>query len=441
METRIEPPSFINNGRVDFGTWKNKKNHKIFADWLGKILGYTKQEHWYGIELCDIKNNYGHSLVQRYYHGNAGSFVIGIFCDKKWHPWKFKRIPHKYWHNIDNHKLYAKWLFKELGYTTPEQWYKLTDTIFTKYDGHPLLTQYYKTSPRIFLNTLFPEYEWITWKFEQVPLPFWKNKCNIKDYMLWLGKILGYTKPEHWYNITSDDLKNNYGTTPLQIYGGPSQLVMSVIHNKEWHPWKFTRTKQLYFDNYENRKTYTTWLGNELGYSLPEDWYNISCKKIIDNHGQHMFQKFYSSCPMLFVMDMFPEITWDKGKFYKRYSEGQIEWLEYLRVSTPDIRHAVNNINGEYSIPNSRYSADGYSEIENEIFEYNGDWIHGNPKIFNSNEIQPRKKITFGELYENTQKKKQFCINNGYKYVSIWESEWLTGKNAVRKLQKKWRKK
>ena len=44
--------------------------------------------------------------------------------------------------------------------------------------------------------------------------------------------------------------------------------------------------------------------------------------------------------------------------------------------------HVINNDNGEYSIPNSRYHADGYSENKNLILEYHGDYWHGNPKIY-----------------------------------------------------------
>ena len=33
---------FIENGRVNFGTWNNIENHKEYANWLFKKLGYKK---------------------------------------------------------------------------------------------------------------------------------------------------------------------------------------------------------------------------------------------------------------------------------------------------------------------------------------------------------------------------------------------------------------
>ena len=46
-----------------------KDNHKKYADWLGKELGYTKMEHWYNIKWDLINNNYGGGLL--YYYNEA----------------------------------------------------------------------------------------------------------------------------------------------------------------------------------------------------------------------------------------------------------------------------------------------------------------------------------------------------------------------------------
>ena len=71
------------------------------------------------------------------------------------------------------------------------------------------------------------------------------------------------------------------------------------------------------------------------------------------------------------------------------------------------------------------------------IFEYHGDFFHGNPKIYTPTDINTRVKKTHGELYENTLNKQQFCEKSGFKYKFIWESEWIRGKNALIILQKK----
>ena len=90
-------------------------------------------------------------------------------------------------------------------------------------------------------------------------------------------------------------------------------------------------------------------------------------------------------------------------------------------------------------VANSNYKADGYSKINNTIYEYHGDFWHGNPKIYNPDDINSITKTTYKELYDKTMQKQSFCEDNHYKYVSIWESEWLRGKNALIKIQRKYK--
>ena len=79
--------------------------------------------------------------------------------------------------------------------------------------------------------------------------------------------------------------------------------------------------------------------------------------------------------------------------------------------------------NIEYLIPDTRYKADGYSPSINTIFEFHGDFWHGNPKKHDKNDVHPVVKKTYGELYNDTKRKKSYCIEHKYKYISIWESE------------------
>ena len=60
--------------------------------------------------------------------------------------------------------------------------------------------------------------------------------------------------------------------------------------------------------------------------------------------------------------------------------------------------------------------------------EFNGNFWHGNPKIFNSDDINPISKKTYGKLYEETIEKKELLEKHGYKVISIWESEFKNNK-------------
>ena len=194
-----------------------------------------------------------------------------------------------------------------------------------------------------------------------------------------------------------------------------------------------------FWEKTENQERYAKWLGEQLGFKTMEDWYKIG-KELIHNHfGGSLLSQYYNNSPSQFVKALFPDYPWKMSKFKKQYSLGQIEWLEFRKITKPDIIHILNNEDGEFKIPNSNYRADGWSERDNSILEYHGDFWHGNPALYNQEEINLISKKSYGELYQRTLKKQRFCEECGFNYTYIWESEWMRGRNAVGILQKKFK--
>lgn len=120
-------------------------------------------------------------------------------------------------------------------------------------------------------------------------------------------------------------------------------------------------------------------------------------------------------------------------------SKIQIEWLEYCAVRDGFIQH-IGNI-GEYIVPNTKYCVDGYNIDTNTIYEFQGDFWHGNPDIYDLNEINTKLNVTFGELYFNTIDKIKLLNDMGFKVIEMWENDWRNGIKAVKKLQRVWRSK
>ena len=75
----------------------------------------------------------------------------------------------------------------------------------------------------------------------------------------------------------------------------------------------------------------------------------------------------------------------------------------------------------------------------NTIYEFQGDYWHGNPDIYDSNSINKKIGITFGELYFNTIHKNNILKDKGYNVIEMWENDWRRGVCAVKKLQRIWR--
>ena len=51
------------------------------------------------------------------------------------------------------------------------------------------------------LSNVYPEYEWLPWKFDKTL--FWDNIYMQKHFMNWAGKELGIKEMSGWYKIST----------------------------------------------------------------------------------------------------------------------------------------------------------------------------------------------------------------------------------------------
>jgi hypothetical protein len=125
-------------------------------------------------------------------------------------------------------------------------------------------------------------------------------------------------------------------------------------------------------------------------------------------------------------------------KCYKKYSHPQIQWLTFIsEFKKIQIQHAENY--GEFSIPETKFKADGFCKETNTIYEFHGDFWHGNPKIYSGEKINPISKKTFGELYQSTMIREKQIKELGFNLVVMWESDWNKINKTVKVLQRKFR--
>ena len=89
-------------------------------------------------------------------------------------------------------------------------------------------------------------------------------------------------------------------------------------------------------------------------------------------------------------------------------------------------------------ILNTRFHADGYCKETNTIYEFHGDLWHGNPKLYDKNNIS-YFGIKYGELYEKTLEREQLIKDLGYNLVVMWEYDWNKINKSIKILQRKFR--
>jgi hypothetical protein len=107
---------------------------------------------------------------------------------------------------------------------------------------------------------------------------------------------------------------------------------------------------------------------------------------------------------------------------YLRYHEIEIKqyfWASYkcqLWLNQQPVE-----IIPEWKIPGTRFRADGYCEATNTIYEFHGDYWHGNPEIYQPDEINEVVGRTMGELFQKTTERENQIKALGYNLVIVWE--------------------
>lgn len=111
-------------------------------------------------------------------------------------------------------------------------------------------------------------------------------------------------------------------------------------------------------------------------------------------------------------------------KCSSRISKPENEWLNSLKIKGLLRQYLLK-------FKNKKYIVDGYDPKTKTIYEFYGDYFHGNPQIYESKDFNKVVKKSFEELYLLTLEKEKFLIMNGYKLNIMWEAEWkkLNNKN------------
>lgn len=100
-------------------------------------------------------------------------------------------------------------------------------------------------------------------------------------------------------------------------------------------------------------------------------------------------------------------------KCSKNISRMETNFLDILKIN-------------KRQFPIQNFKVDGIKN--NKIFEFLGDFWHGNPKVYNKTDQNWINKKLFGELYKKTFLKFNILKQLGYHIYYIWERDWCKWK-------------
>jgi hypothetical protein len=100
-----------------------------------------------------------------------------------------------------------------------------------------------------------------------------------------------------------------------------------------------------------------------------------------------------------------------------RISKASKRWLDELGVERREVKLNVNFGKRKF------IRADGFDPKTNTVYEFLGDFWHGNPRVYNQNSKNPVSKKIFGQLYNQTLLRFEKLKTAGYNIVYVWEKD------------------
>lgn len=242
------------------------------------------------------------------------------------------RLPLFFWEDQHNHKRYVTWLGRKLGFEHQEDWYQVTTKDFTSNCGSTFL-EYYDNSPYAVVKRHFPDFDWKPWLFRQAPNGFWNDLNNCYAYAKWFEAQRGFKSIEGWYGITQDDVYELSGAGLMDHFSCSVQRFVSAVYpDHVWLPWLFVQVPKNFWPKKKNRIDYMKWLESKLGYTTPEDWYEVSKLDFINNQGASLMQFGYKTVDL--IRELYPKRDWQPWMFrqvYQGYWKHKTNRLAYLK--------------------------------------------------------------------------------------------------------------
>lgn len=104
--------------------------------------------------------------------------------------------------------------------------------------------------------------------------------------------------------------------------------------------------------------------------------------------------------------------------FYKSTSSKMAaNWLDDLGIPDDTGHREVSGL-----LNDRKYVVDGYDPETMTVYEFHGDYWHGNPLVYDTRDVNQSRGVTFGKLYEDTVARRMEFLSGGFAYVERWET-------------------
>jgi hypothetical protein len=263
-----------------------------------------------------------------------------ISCQKKITSNKMKEILTKW--TASSIKEAVERLQLSLGYTSMEDWYKISQADFNNNGLEGLLVGTYGGSPIRCLLSVYPEYPWNIILFKTKPQGFWNDTSNAILALQYISKTKGWNSIDDLYNISRKDIEENCSG----LWHKFSSIIDILRYSYPTTDWNITRLNRIpdnTFDNIENHKEVLHNLEKGLGIKEPIEWFDHLTYEIFISCGySNLLKRYYNDSPSEFILTMYPFLR-DKIHMLKKAPQNYYE-------DHNNIKGLVNNLASDYEI-------------------------------------------------------------------------------------------
>jgi len=195
---------------VPKGFWDKQENQRAYVDWLKKTVGVPDERQ---LNVRHFLENRGSGLLAKYDQSpHLLLFFLGRHGGSNGKGSNGKGgvdyTPRNYWTSIENQRAFLEDLANSLGFDIHDlqRWYALELKDYQGRGGSGLLNLY-RNSPSAMLKAVFPELEWLPWKFSTMPRRIWEDKEAMHSALKLIKTTFSIKSDEEWRRLSPAQLQ------------------------------------------------------------------------------------------------------------------------------------------------------------------------------------------------------------------------------------------
>lgn len=392
-----------------------------YAKALATKNGWTTPEHWNNLRQNNFEDKIGQKILGKY-RRSPWKFIIEvvapyIYPNYLYLEWKIGyQAPNGFWKDPEKVRFCLDVLAGYENITSLDGFYGVSQATYKKHGISSIQNKF--GSHLDMLKFAYPEKKWKEWKFRPVTRGFWNIRENVISAVKDTEQELGIVEPSGWYKHTVSTIDKYCGEGLISNKYDCSLLALlkDLYPDYPWKPYMLEKAPHRYWQNDENCREWLSDYMELCQYKKIEELYKTRYESLVEYTGaRSIIDRFGGSYIRAFI-HLHPEL--DVLLFYKAgVSKIANEWL----LSQEEQEGPLER---EYRIPGKKYRVDGFNAPKKRVYEFLGDYWHGNPSKYNSDDINPSTGLTYGVMYTETMKRLDYIRELGYEVIYIWECEW-----------------